>query len=422
MAAARSAIIAFAGQLPHFPRARRRARAHLSTPSMPLHLKRADLDALTEATRVLVSPLEYASAEEWRTAVHEAARTLFAADHTMTIMGGGRELVLSEDVDASVLRSLRTWFDPISPEGHLVMADPVVNEWNERRRRSGLRVYTRDLIDRVIENRVRESPYVNEALVPNGIEYWQGVYGGGAGGAEAILWISYDRPESRVFGDDAADLLSVLAPAFQAGLDAVARVKTARAALDDLAQPLIMFDTAGREIHRSPALSEVLPAEASAPVVARCGALARDAGAAVWDPRRRATIPAPSVGKVSVGGREYLLRITLLPEGVVSTGPAVAVLVLPRTPTPFPDGETLQGRFDLTPREAEVALQLAAGATRKRIARDLAISPHTVRAHTEKVFQKLGVSTRSAVAAAIVGGAAPPGGAPQGEARVLPAS
>ncbi len=368
---------------------------------MSLNLNGTDLAALAEATRILVSPLTHASVEDWRRAMHDATRALFRADQTMTIMAGGGPLVASEDVETSVLRSLRTWFDPISPEGHLVMADPVVTEWNDLRRNAGLNVFTRDLINRVIRNRVLESPYVNEALIPNRIQFWQGLYGTGVGGSEAILWVSYDRPESKRFGEGTVDVLSLLVPAFQAGLDALARLQTARSALDDLAHPLIAFDLSGREIHRSPTLTSVLTEEATAPVLARARTLARELAAA------GARDPSPVVAAQSAGGRDYTLRVTLLPAGLLAADPSVAVLVVPRTAPTLPDRDTLQALHGLTPREAEVALLLATGATRERIARELGVSPHTVRAHTEKVFLKLGVSTRSAVAATLVGGVGP---------------
>ena len=374
---------------------------------MSLHLNRADLEALTEATRTLVSPLTHPSVEAWRTAVHDATRMLFHADQTMTIMAGGGPLVASEDVDPSVLRSLRTWFDPITPEGHLAMADPVVNEWNDRRRNAGLQVFTRDLINRVIDDRVLTSPYVNEALLPNRIQFWQGLYGKGVAGSEAILWVSYDRPESKRFGDGTVDVLSLLVPAFHAGLDALARVDTARSVLDDVADPLVVFDLSGREIHRSPSLSALLTPEGGALVLARARTLAREVGAGL--PVRGGTgsdVP-PTVAHLTAGDRDYELRVTLLPAGLLATDIAVGVLVTPLTAPTLPDRSSLRARFGLTSREAEVALHLATGASRNRIARDLGISPHTVRAHSEKVFTKLGVSSRSAVAATLVGGVRP---------------
>ncbi|MCB1955430.1 MAG: helix-turn-helix transcriptional regulator [Rhodocyclaceae bacterium] len=48
----------------------------------------------------------------------------------------------------------------------------------------------------------------------------------------------------------------------------------------------------------------------------------------------------------------------------------------------------------LTPREREVASAYAAGADYKRIARDMALAPATVRSHLLKIFRKLGVHSK----------------------------
>ena len=53
----------------------------------------------------------------------------------------------------------------------------------------------------------------------------------------------------------------------------------------------------------------------------------------------------------------------------------------------------------LTPRETEVLHWLAAGKTNKDIATILAISPRTVEKHLGRIFQYLGVETRTAAAA-----------------------
>jgi len=366
----------------------------------PRYLDAAALRASSEAVRVLVSPLHYASEAEWRTEVHGALRTLFGADQTMSIMAGSGALVRSEDLDESVLRSLRTWFDEFTPEGRITMADPVVNEWNNRRRASAIPVYTRDLIDHVIDHRVRESPYVNEALVPNRIRFWQGVYARGAGDSDAILWVSYQHKDREPFGEAAVPLLTLLAPAFQAGLDALGRLGEARAALDVLAHPLIIFDSEGRELHRTKAFVDLSTTPDGIPaLVARARSLARGfvAGASP-------AVPAAASARLETERGDFILRVTLLPEGLFVGTPAVAVLVRPLTPNAFPDSATLQAAYGLTRREAEVSLQLARGVTREQIAEILGISPHTVRAHTEKVFAKLGVTTRSAVAAAILTG------------------
>jgi len=55
---------------------------------MRRYIDAAALRASSEAVRVLVSPLQFASEADWRAAVHETLRTLFFADHTMSIMAG----------------------------------------------------------------------------------------------------------------------------------------------------------------------------------------------------------------------------------------------------------------------------------------------------------------------------------------------
>ena len=52
----------------------------------------------------------------------------------------------------------------------------------------------------------------------------------------------------------------------------------------------------------------------------------------------------------------------------------------------------------LTRREREVLALIRGGLTNKAIARELGISPGTVKAHVEKVIAKLGVSDRTQAA------------------------
>ena len=62
----------------------------------------------------------------------------------------------------------------------------------------------------------------------------------------------------------------------------------------------------------------------------------------------------------------------------------------------------------LTPRECEVVTLVAEGKTTAQIARQLWISPGTVRRHLENVFAKLDVHTRTAAVARLRPAQLPP--------------
>jgi DNA-binding CsgD family transcriptional regulator len=65
-------------------------------------------------------------------------------------------------------------------------------------------------------------------------------------------------------------------------------------------------------------------------------------------------------------------------------------------------------RLGLTERQAEVLYLVWRGLGNERIARELTISPHTVRHHLEGIYERLGVSSRVAAAHIASGALAPP--------------
>jgi DNA-binding NarL/FixJ family response regulator len=75
---------------------------------------------------------------------------------------------------------------------------------------------------------------------------------------------------------------------------------------------------------------------------------------------------------------------------------------LPQSEGASGDGD-LGKRFGLTRREAQVAQLLAQGRSNLAIARDLRISSHTARHHTQKVLSKLEVHSRAEAGAKIRG-------------------
>jgi DNA-binding CsgD family transcriptional regulator len=54
----------------------------------------------------------------------------------------------------------------------------------------------------------------------------------------------------------------------------------------------------------------------------------------------------------------------------------------------------IQQSLNLSPREAEILFEILQDQKETTIAEHLAISPHTVHAHLERLYRKLGVSSR----------------------------
>ncbi len=69
------------------------------------------------------------------------------------------------------------------------------------------------------------------------------------------------------------------------------------------------------------------------------------------------------------------------------------------SPSPLPTGAAyLRARHGLIAREINVTHQLVRGRCTAAIARELGLSVHTVRRHTERILAKLAVHSRGAIA------------------------
>jgi DNA-binding NarL/FixJ family response regulator len=98
-----------------------------------------------------------------------------------------------------------------------------------------------------------------------------------------------------------------------------------------------------------------------------------------------------------VGADELVSAARLALEGKAVIHPALTRAFIEevehaehRSPTP------------LSKRESEILQKVAYGSTTKEVARDLGISPHTVKTHLERIFEKLGAGDRAqAVAIAL---------------------
>ncbi|HWK68016.1 MAG TPA: helix-turn-helix transcriptional regulator [Rhizobiaceae bacterium] len=77
------------------------------------------------------------------------------------------------------------------------------------------------------------------------------------------------------------------------------------------------------------------------------------------------------------------------------------LIVTPIDRQRVPAAETIQGLFDLTPTEAKVARQLAAGSDVISVATHLSVSTETIRSHVKAILAKSGMSRQTDFIAAI---------------------
>jgi DNA-binding CsgD family transcriptional regulator len=65
------------------------------------------------------------------------------------------------------------------------------------------------------------------------------------------------------------------------------------------------------------------------------------------------------------------------------------------------------GKPRLTPRECEVVLQIAHGASNKEVGRSLGISPRTVETHRARIMEKIGARNAADLVRIVLGGGVP---------------
>ena len=109
------------------------------------------------------------------------------------------------------------------------------------------------------------------------------------------------------------------------------------------------------------------------------------------------------VREVVRDNRKYRLEGRRISNTADKATPIVLVFVDEAKPE-LPGDEELRRRFGLTRKESGVARLLADERTNEQIARELCISPHTARHHTERILAKLGANSRTKVRSALVGG------------------
>ena len=184
-------------------------------------------------------------------------------------------------------------------------------------------------------------------------------------------------------------------PAFRAGVESFVRFNAQRARLlrsvDDLGRSLLAMDRTGSVVHQTPTLDTTLASDPQRDVILS----AMHAQAASVFARTVLTEAVASL-TISTDAARYRVMSSMLPGGRAHAADIVLVALDRLTPA-RPSVAVLHAAFNLTASVSHVALLLSDGRSNEDVARQLGISPHTARRHTERVLQKLAVRSRAEV-------------------------
>jgi DNA-binding CsgD family transcriptional regulator len=111
---------------------------------------------------------------------------------------------------------------------------------------------------------------------------------------------------------------------------------------------------------------------------------------------------ASSVTYFRAGRRQYACHAYIMKSCDESCPQPAIALLLQRNPSATEAVYEVAAEFHLTEREREALKGISMGLTIKELAKEMAISPHTVKAYLRFIMVKMGVSTRAAIVAKIL--------------------
>ncbi len=355
-----------------------------------------DHDALHAAFAVLLTPLDFVDAEAWRGEVGKVLAQLLRADRSAFQLDiPGVPILYSEDYPQATLVSYAEHY-------HAVDVGRI------RREELGLEVWNRWRLHGAKLRQFWESEIHRDFLARNYIFDSMGltINVGGSRNPTTIFFHS-DKPGTPEFGERGVSLLSLVLPAFKAGVRDLARYSHQRqslaAHLDSLSEGIRICDLKGDTVHQNPAFSAAIALErepqnlerAIFDVVHALVGIANEQGTGTS--HVAAAAGHRLTRQVSTSTAAYQVGGTFLGRELLGAELRIAVTLIRLAAQTTLSDATLQEKYSLTVRELEIARRLAYGQSTKEVAQACGISLHTARRHTEKIFQKLGVRNRSQV-------------------------
>jgi DNA-binding CsgD family transcriptional regulator len=336
--------------------------------------------------------------DQWRSAVNHNLKDLLGADTAGFLMPVEDGLMLySDEHDPAELARYQDVPPPPTIEGISMWEHMVRGRVGTNARMFGDQYHL-----------YLESSYYQDYAGANGAHdtlYAATSLGGVDARGMAAMHFWHAKPTGRRFEDREIALLKLLHPAFQAGVDAQLRWGRHRSTLldtlDALGQAILVNDISGTRLHQTPALTDLLGADPEAGTLVNAMKAAAEVVRRMVSEKRSdpgAAGPCRTAMHVRTAVASYAIRASLYGFAPVGSAPVILVAVERTTPLPLSAAE-LRAAFGLTNAEARVAGLIARGHSNAEVARALYISPHTARRHTESVLRKLGIRSRTAVAA-----------------------
>lgn len=358
---------------------------------MSLTLSPRELELLRKALAVLASPMEVENVDEWRSAVNRVVRELFQADQALFLLTG---------CDADPFHSNE--YDEDAVLGPYVAYYRELDEGMRRVRRSRLEVFCRRQLFEGERSTLVTGECYNDFLSPHGMEDSLGMVCHSGEDLSAGLWLHNQRFGLPNLGERGMKIAALLHPAFKAGT--AMRRRSHRvgnrlgALLASLDDAVAVVSAQGEILHMNEALRSVL---AGCPAREEIETRIHVAALAAEELHASGTEPETNGihQRLTASTRRYEMEAVLLERPLDLPRGAAMVVVRESVVPPAP--ERLRDHFGLTKREAEVATLLWAGKTNKVISKQLFISPHTARHHTERILRKLGIHSRKDVRTAL---------------------
>jgi DNA-binding CsgD family transcriptional regulator len=357
----------------------------------PIGFTRREQDALRAAFAVLLSPLDSIDAQTWRGDVARCLSDLLGADRAaFQLEMPGIPLLYSEDYPQATLDAYVDYYKDI-------------DVGRQRRDALGAEVWNRWLLHGRDLRNFWESEIHRDFLVPNRILDSMGLTVKVRGASmPASLFFHREKPGTAEFGERGVALLSMLLPAFKAGVRDVVRYSQQRESLtshlDDLTTGIRICDLDGSIVHQNPAFTGALAADDMRDrmekaiteilvTLVELSADRSDTGAALAGDR--------ITQEIHTNTASYQLRGSFLGRELLGAERRIAISLERLPPDTLLSDKSLQERFKLTARELEITRRLAHGQSTKEVAHACGISIHTTRRHSERIFAKLGVRNRS---------------------------